>query len=270
MSVRCTHACSATKVPAAEFRARAFHHAQSVHKHYAAFRRTAALQLALNEQELKKLQRIQAVYRPDGLSTEEDDWLSYRHAADLDTDSQIDALGGLYFRDAGLVDLPSLCHTLLEHSRIQLIAEAKQPREQENWVIACGTSSRDFSLWRAPEIGSVWGQLELIKPTAAHLPNPIVGNGYAIPGEDAWVIGSSYEYRPGSRNRLPSTTSMLTAGLSELRTYPRCSISVLHDVFPAIATRSLGSCARTDGSAPPTDHWVPVPRPWQPPSLAVI
>ena len=182
--------------PAAEFRARAFHHAQSVHKHYAAFRRTGALQLALNEQELKKLLRIQAVYRPDGLSTEEDDWLSYRHAADLDTDSQIDALGGLYFRDAGLVDLPSLCHTLLEHSRIQLIAEAKQPREQENWVIACGTSSRDFSLGVPLEIGSVWGQLDWIKPTAAHLPNPIVGNGYAIPGEDAWVIGSSYEYRP--------------------------------------------------------------------------
>ena len=39
--------------PAAEFRARAFHHAQSVHKRYAAFRRTGALQLALNEQELK-------------------------------------------------------------------------------------------------------------------------------------------------------------------------------------------------------------------------
>ena len=40
------------------------------------------------------------------------------------------------------------------------------------------------------------GPARLIKPTAAHLPNPIVGNGYAIPGEDAWVIGSSYEYRP--------------------------------------------------------------------------
>ena len=206
MSVRCTHACSATKVPLPNS-ARAFHHAQSVHKHYAAFRRTET-QLALNEQELKKLQRIQAVYRPDGLRTEEDDWLSYRHAADLDTDSQIDALGGLYFRDAGLVDLPSLCHTLLEHSRIQLIAEAKQPREQENWVIACGTSSRDFSLGVPLEIGSVWGQLDWIKPTAAHLPNPLSATAMPFPVKTLGSSAAATSIVPGIRSMRPNTTSM--------------------------------------------------------------
>ena len=182
--------------PAAEFRARAFHHAQSVHKHYTAFRRTGALQLALNDQELNKLKRIQAVYRPKDSHDDENDWLSYQHSADLNTDSKIEALGGLYFKGAGLVDLPSLCQALLDHSHIQLINQAKEPREDEHWVIACGTTSRDYSLGVPLEIGNLWGQLDWIKPTSAHLPTPIVGNGYAIPGEDAWVIGSSYEYRP--------------------------------------------------------------------------
>lgn len=197
MSVSALHArLLGDESPAAEFRARAFHHAQSVHKNYEAFRRTGALQLALNEQELKKLQRIQAVYRPQDSDTGENDWLNYQYAADLNTDSQVEALGGLYFKDAGLVDLPALCQALLAHSHIELITESRQPQENDNWVIACGTSSRDFSLGVPLEIGSVWGQLDWIKPTPAHLPVPIVGNGYAIPGEDAWVVGSSYEYRP--------------------------------------------------------------------------
>ena len=191
MSVRCTHACSATKVPLPNSAREPFTTRNPCTN---TTRRFAAPGTATGTQ---RTRAEKTAAHSGGLSTgrfratEEDDWLSYRHAADLDTDSQIDALGGLYLVDAGLVDLPSLCHALLEHSRIQLIAEAKQPREQENWVIACGTSSRDFSLGVPLEIGSVWGQPDWIKPTAAHLPNPIVGNGYAIPGEDAWVIGRS-------------------------------------------------------------------------------
>ena len=197
MSVSALHArLLGDESPAAEFRARAFHHAQSVHKNYEAFRRTGALQLALNDQELKKLQRIQAVYRPKDSGDVDNDWLSYLHSADLNTDSQIEALGGLYFKGAGLVDLPSLCQALLDHSHIELVAEAKKPEKDDDWVIACGTNSRDFSLGIPLEIGSVWGQLDWIKPTSAHLTVPIVGNGYAIPDEDAWVVGSSYEYRP--------------------------------------------------------------------------
>jgi tRNA 5-methylaminomethyl-2-thiouridine biosynthesis bifunctional protein len=197
MSVSALHArLLGDESPAAEFRARAFHHAQSVHRNYGAFRRTGALQLALNDQELNKLQRIQAVYRPNDSVDGENDWLSFQHSADLNADSQVEALGGLYFKGAGLVNLPVLCQALLNHSHIELIAEAKEPQENEHWVIACGTNSRDYSLGVPLEIGSVWGQLDWIKPTTAHLPVPIVGNGYAIPGEDAWVVGSSYEYRP--------------------------------------------------------------------------
>ena len=197
MSVSALHArLLGDESPAAEFRARAFHHAQSVHRNYGAFRRTGALQLALNDQELNKLQRIQAVYRPKDSDDGANHWLSYQHSADLNADSQIEALGGLYFKDAGLVDLPWLCQALLNHSHIELIAKAKEPEENEHWVIACGTNSRDYSLGVPLEIGSVWGQLDWIKPTTAHLPVPIVGNGYAIPGEHAWVVGSSYEYRP--------------------------------------------------------------------------
>ncbi|NCF44998.1 MAG: tRNA (5-methylaminomethyl-2-thiouridine)(34)-methyltransferase MnmD [Proteobacteria bacterium] len=184
---------------AAEFRARAFHHARAMHQDYPSFRPTGALQLALNERELIKLKRIQAVYAPDPLAAE-DDWLHYQTPKELLASAHTQALGGLYFDRAGLVDLPLLCKTLLDHSNIELLARAAEPADDQPWVIACGTSSREHALGIPLEVGSVWGQLDWIQPTSASaaptITRPIVGNGYTIPDGQAWVVGSSYEYRP--------------------------------------------------------------------------
>ena len=197
MNVSAMHArLLGDRTPAAEFRARAFHHARAVHQQYAAFQHTGALQLALNERDLGKLKRIYAAYQPPGTQANADPWLDYRTASNLKDLTPVEALGGLYFPGAGLVDLPLLCQTLLDHSNIEFHGRSQEPRQHEPWIIACGSASRDFSLGLPLEIGNVWGQLDWIKPTDANLPVPIVGNGYAIPAGDLWVVGSSYEHRP--------------------------------------------------------------------------
>lgn len=181
--------------PAAEFRARAFHHAAASAPCLAGFRQTGALQLALTPQELNKIQRIYRVYQGD-LPPEQEHWLSFRNAEDLIRELDLAALGGLYFSGAGVVNLPERCAALLDHSAIEFHQQAREPTADEAWVIACGSKSRDYCLDNPLEIGDVWGQLDWIEPTAAQLPAPIVGNGYTIPGTDAWVVGSSYEQRP--------------------------------------------------------------------------
>ena len=186
----------------AEFRARAYHHAVSLYKRQPAFRHTGALQLALTERELAKLQRIRQVYCAQDLGSPADarsEWLAYCTPDSLETLAESQALGGLFFTGAGVVNLPQLCSNLLDHPAIQLHHSTVEPREDEPWIIACASDSRHFSLGIPLEIGDVWGQLDWIEPTATAVRIPIVGNGYVIPtgsSTDAWVVGSSYEHRP--------------------------------------------------------------------------
>ena len=186
----------------AEFRARAYHHAVSLYKRQPAFRHTGALQLALTERELAKLQRIRQVYCAQDFGSPADaqsEWLAYCTPDSLEALAASQALGGLLFTGAGVVNLPQLCSNLLDHPGIQLHHSTVEPREDEPWVIACASDSRHFSLGIPLEIGDVWGQLDWIEPTATAVRIPIVGNGYVIPtgsSTDAWVVGSSYEHRP--------------------------------------------------------------------------
>ena len=188
--------------PGAEFRARAYHHAVSLYQRQPAFRHTGALQLALTEKELAKLQRIREVYCAQDFGTPthaQSQWLAYctPHALDALTASQ--ALGGLFFTGAGVVDLPQMCSNLLDHPGIEVHHSTVEPREDEPWIIACASNSRYFSQDIPLEIGDVWGQLDWIEPTSRAVRIPIVGNGYVIPtgsNTDAWVVGSSYEQRP--------------------------------------------------------------------------
>jgi tRNA 5-methylaminomethyl-2-thiouridine biosynthesis bifunctional protein len=183
--------------PAAEFRARAFHHARASSASFPGLQVTGALQLALNPKELEKIRRIHQVYQGD-LTADQDHWINFLGPDELAKEARVEALGGLYFAGAGVVNLPKLCTALLNHPLIEFRADAKEPSPNEAWVIACGSKSRDYSLAMPLEIGDVWGQLDWIEPTSAHLPTPIVGNGYAIPSLNAWVVGSSYEQRPWS------------------------------------------------------------------------
>jgi tRNA 5-methylaminomethyl-2-thiouridine biosynthesis bifunctional protein len=186
----------------AEFRARAYHHAVSLYKRQPAFRHTGALQLALTEKELAKLQRIRQVYCAQDFGSPADaqsEWVAFCTPDSLEALGAGQALGGLFFTGAGVVNLPQLCSNLLDHPGIQLHHSTVEPREEEPWIIACASDSRHFSLGIPLEIGDVWGQLDWIEPTASAVRIPIVGNGYVIPtgsSTDAWVVGSSYEHRP--------------------------------------------------------------------------
>jgi tRNA 5-methylaminomethyl-2-thiouridine biosynthesis bifunctional protein len=186
----------------AEFRARAYHHAVSLYKRQPAFRHTGALQLALTEKELAKLQRIRQVYCAQDFGSPADaqsEWVAFCSPDSLEALGAGQALGGLFFTGAGVVNLPQLCSNLLDHPGIQLHHSTVEPREEEPWIIACASDSRHFSLGIPLEIGDVWGQLDWIEPTASAVRIPIVGNGYVIPtgsSTDAWVVGSSYEHRP--------------------------------------------------------------------------
>lgn len=184
--------------PAAEFRARAFHHARASSGSFSGLQFTGALQLALTPRELNKIRRIHEVYQGD-LPQNQDHWINFLGPDELVKEARVEALGGLYFAGAGVVNLPRLCAALVDHPLIEFRAEAKEPRIDEAWVIACGSNSRDYSLSMPLEIGEVWGQLDWIEPTSARLATPIVGNGYAIPDAKAWVVGSSYEHRPWTR-----------------------------------------------------------------------
>jgi glycine/D-amino acid oxidase-like deaminating enzyme len=191
----------------AEFRARAYHHAVSLYRQQSAFRPTGALQLALTEKELAKLQRIRQVYRACGYDDSDDSaetlersqWLAYCAPDALDAVFATKALGGLFFTDAGVVDLPQMSKDLFDHSAISLHHTAAEPGPDQPWIIACASASRHYGMGIPLEIGDVWGQLDWIEPTSATVPVPIVGNGYVIPTgskADGWVIGSSYEQRP--------------------------------------------------------------------------
>ena len=196
MSVSALHArLLGDQSPAAEFRARAYHHARASSGAFPGVRASGALQLALTQRELSKIRRIHEVYQGN-LAKDHDHWITFLQPDELTKEASVEALGGLYFAGAGVVNLPQLCSALLDHPLIEFCPETRDPSTDEAWVIACGSKSRDYSLSIPLEIGEVWGQLDWIEPTSAPLATPIVGNGYAIPDAKAWVVGSSYEQRP--------------------------------------------------------------------------
>lgn len=209
--------------PGAEFRTRAFHHARAVHASYPGFAATGAVQLALSSQEVNKLERIRSTYGGPDSSNATEPWLQFFTADDTQARFGLEAMAALYFPTAGVVDLPSQCQAMLDHANIEVIAANAPPQSAHPRVIACASNSRDHVGDMPLEIGSVFGQLDWIRPTQAHLPLPIVGNGYVIPAqtvnsdidddasdavrtgaERAWVVGSSYEQRPWTAEQASS------------------------------------------------------------------
>ena len=181
--------------PGAEFRARAFHYARSYHPNFPGFSATGAIQLAMNDNELSKIRRIAKVYAPDANATQ--NWLTYLDEQTLTEDFQLVGLGALVFPSAAIIDLPQLCHGLIEHPLIEFVKTAGIETEQHPFIVACAGASKSFANTQSLEIGEMYGQLDWIKPvTEAQITMPIVGNGYVIPGDKEWTVGSSYEYEP--------------------------------------------------------------------------
>ena len=179
--------------PGAEFRARAFHYARSYHHNFPGFADTGAVQLAMNDGELSKIQRIAKVYAPDPSAAK--NWLTYLDEQTLTEKFQLAGLGALVFPSAAIIDLPQLCHGLIDHSRIEFINQDGIETDQRPFIVACAGASKNFTHTESLEIGEMYGQLDWIAPQAP-IPMPIVGNGYVIPGAKEWTVGSSYEYEP--------------------------------------------------------------------------
>ena len=181
--------------PGAEFRARAFHYARSYHPNFPGFSATGAVQLAMNDGELSKIRRIAKVYAPDSSATQ--NWLTYLDEQTLTDDFQLAGLGALVFPSAAIIDLPQLCHGLMDHPNIEFVKQPGVETDQQPFIVACAGASKNFANTQSLEIGEMYGQLDWIKPvTQARIPMPIVGNGYVIPGDKEWTVGSSYEYEP--------------------------------------------------------------------------
>ena len=190
----------------AEFRARAYHHAVSLYRQQPAFDQPAPCSLRYGERThqtacvsarsivpeatmIQKTAPEPGAFKVVGLLHY---WYPRCRVATK-------ALGGLFFTEAGVVDLPEMSKDLFDHSAISLHHTAAEPGLDQPWIIACASASRHYSMGIPLEIGDVWGQLDWIEPTSATVTVPIVGNGYVIPTgseTDGWVIGSSYEQRP--------------------------------------------------------------------------
>jgi tRNA 5-methylaminomethyl-2-thiouridine biosynthesis bifunctional protein len=222
----------------AEFRARAFQYARNCHQNFSGYRATGAIQLALNAGELKKLQSIASVYAPN--PTASANWLQFLDQSTLSREYKLNALGALLFPSAAVIDLPELCRSLIDHPNIELVNRAGKETQEHPFIVACAGASKNYSNTESLEIGEMFGQLDWIKPvTSAHIPIPIVGNGYVIPGAEEWAVGSSYEYDPwpaaqASTSNIDKNRSFLgNAPINCLR-YKRAPRCVSSDREPVI------------------------------------
>ena len=219
----------------AEFRARAYHHARPNLARPDVAAPISAAQLALNAREVEKQRRIDEVY-----GDSEDPWLQFLDAYAVSEQLGLTARSALLLKDSAIINLPQLCTKLVAHPRIQFVRSAGVGQPD---VIACASKSRQFAPAMPLEIGDVFGQLEWI---AAPIPDQsprlsvaIVGNGYVLPGEAHWVIGSTYEQSPwkaatATAHNIASNRAFLGAGEVQTIRHQRAARCVSSDRDPVI------------------------------------
>ena len=147
------------------------------------FRPTGALQLPGPDGDASRLERVLPALPADWIAA-----VSPREASGL---AGIEvAAAGLHFPHAGLVDGPTLCRALLDHSRIQL--ERGPPAGQVN-VLA--SASRITERLPVLEVAPLEGQADRFRGPGLRV--PVLADGYAAPAGpsgECWV-GATYEYR---------------------------------------------------------------------------
>jgi tRNA 5-methylaminomethyl-2-thiouridine biosynthesis bifunctional protein len=162
-------------------------------------RRTGALQIPSPNFPAERLAAVAERYGPTGLGVE---LVDEKTARELAGNSILQLSGpALWFPDACSVDTPAFTRMLLDHSEIEVITDAAlEDWPDEPTVLACGMASRTFAGAAFLELGSVSGQLDLIKrgeSALKHLTVPITGRGYLAPIDDATIgVGATYEYEP--------------------------------------------------------------------------
>jgi tRNA 5-methylaminomethyl-2-thiouridine biosynthesis bifunctional protein len=219
----------------AEFRARAYHHAQPVLSTHPAAQPIAAVQLALSAKEEDKQRRIAEVY-----GDPQNTWLRFLAAQSVLDELGLTARSALLFSNSAIINLPHLCTQLLDHPRIQLV---QMPGQGQPDVIACASMSKSMAPQMPLEIGDVFGQLNWIEPPTAgirgQLNVAIVGNGYVLPSAAHWVIGSTYEQSPWEADTAAAhniTSNRAFLGTEAIRStrYQRAARCVSSDRDPVV------------------------------------
>jgi tRNA 5-methylaminomethyl-2-thiouridine biosynthesis bifunctional protein len=195
---------------AGRLRCHAFHYAAAFAAGFAGFARTGVLQLPAADANPDRLAAINDIWGASG------PWLVPVDVeeARVRTGWPV-AHGGLWFRDGGCVDTPTLCAALVDHPGIELVGHAAElpagPATTTPVVLACGIDCLAATPARYLELVPVLGQLDFV--TMAALPRaPIVGNGYLTPGPGSLAAGATYEHRPWQPKRATERNLAQLAG----------------------------------------------------------
>jgi tRNA 5-methylaminomethyl-2-thiouridine biosynthesis bifunctional protein len=217
----------------AEFRCAAYHNAIALYPALSGFEQTGVLQVQGPNLNPQKMQRIIEAYPLAA------DWLQIVNKEDaselaglpIDTEA-------LWFRHAGIVDLPLVCQTLLRHPNIEQITESGLEHLQPPYVIASATQARAFPRCDELEIVDVYGQLDWLE--SSHKPKvPIIGNGYVVPTTDGCAIGASYEHSPWDPALAREHNQALNAHILgdsdfQFRDFRRAPRSIASDRIPVV------------------------------------
>ena len=241
----------------AELRCRAFHWARNFLGTEAALAASGALQLPRDKADVGKLERIYARYaEPDGDAAA---WIQWIDRAELQDRFQLPAALltvlpapiALWFPTAAVINLPELCHSLLDHAHIEVMQSALPPRDHagtNSRLTAAILANADAAKAYCPELnletGEVGGQLDWITPPNTAVSVPVVGQGYMIPSTGHWTIGSTYEQRPWAsadasasnleKNRLLLNVADAESAQTLLHHYKRAARCVASDRIPVV------------------------------------
>jgi tRNA 5-methylaminomethyl-2-thiouridine biosynthesis bifunctional protein len=215
----------------AELKAVAYAHAVAATRGMAAdggygLRRTGALQIPSPNFPAERLAAVAERYGRTGLGVE---LVEERAARELAGDPVLQLAGpALWFPDACSVDTPAFTRMLLDHPEIEVVTGAAlEDWPDEPTVLACGMASRAFAGAAFLELGSVTGQLDLIKRGNSALKKltvPITGRGYLAPIDDATIgVGATYEYEPWPAEKATAANLAHVQRILEERLAPSAS-----------------------------------------------
>ncbi|MGI9283520.1 MAG: bifunctional tRNA (5-methylaminomethyl-2-thiouridine)(34)-methyltransferase MnmD/FAD-dependent 5-carboxymethylaminomethyl-2-thiouridine(34) oxidoreductase MnmC [Endozoicomonas sp.] len=185
------------------------------HVHPDLWQQSGVIQLAINDKVRKRHQELAQHFPEDFLSFLSRHELSQRAGLRLDHD-------GLYFPEAGWVDPPHFCQTLVQHDNINLVSNTRlqsleagpdkwtlhlqsedKPRtmQSQNVIIACAKASTRIQPLAYIPLKNIRGQITEIRSTdeSSSLKTTVCGEGYAAPAINGrHTIGATFDFKSDS------------------------------------------------------------------------
>ena len=142
-----------------------------------------------------------------------------------------------------VVDGSALCRFLTTHDNITVVRGDLQEHEIENKtdVIATRTNEPILPIAKELEIADLEGQIDFFstEDSDACPRMTVVSDGYCVPSQDSYVVGSTYEYTPWSDGKATRTnlarlrTLSPSAEFKHLKSF-RASRAVTSDRMPVV------------------------------------